>query len=125
MKMLIIDDSKPVRTFLGAIAREISFATAEAGDGCEALALLIRNDPREPFTVALVDWEMPRMDGLEFIQAVRRNPDFAELKLLMITRRNSREWVAEALEAGANDFLMKPITEELLVEKLKILGVMD
>lgn len=125
MKMLIVDDSKPMRTLLAVIAREIAFATAEAGDGREALELLIRNDPREPFTVALVDWEMPRMDGLEFIQAVRRNRDFAGLKLLMITRRNSPERVAEALAAGANDFLMKPVTGELLVDKLQILGVMD
>ena len=125
MKMLIIDDSKPMRTLLAFIAREASFAATEAADGREALNILIRNDPREPFEVALVDWEMPFMNGLEFVQAVRRNRDFAGLKLLMVTTLNTTERVAEALKAGANDFLMKPVNQEMLLEKLQILGVID
>jgi len=125
MKMLIIDDSKAMRNFLAFTARELSFATTEASDGREALNTLIRTDPREPFDVVLVDWEMPRMNGLEFVQAVRRNQDFAGLKLLMITTLNSMERVSEALEAGANDFLMKPVTKEMLMEKMQILGVVD
>lgn len=123
--MLIVDDSKSMRTFLAFIAQELSFTTTEAVDGRSALDLLIRNDPREPFAVALVDWEMPRMNGLEFVQAVRRNQDFAELKLLMVTTLNSTERVAEALETGANDFLMKPVTKEMLADKLQILGLTD
>ena len=75
--------------------------------------------------MALVDWEMPRMNGLEFVQALRRNRDFAELKVLMITTLNSTERVAEALEAGASDYLMKPVTKEMLADKLQILGVID
>jgi two-component system chemotaxis response regulator CheY len=114
-----------MRTFLGSVAQEITPDTAEAFDGRAALDLLIRNDPRQPFDVALVDWEMPRMNGLEFVQAVRRNQDFADLKLLMVTTLNSMDRVAEALQAGANDFLMKPVTKEMLVEKLQILGVVD
>jgi two-component system chemotaxis response regulator CheY len=125
MKMLIIDDSKPMRTFLAFIAQELSCATTEAGDGREGLDTLVQNDPREPFDVVLVDWEMPRMTGLEFVQAVRRNRDFASLKLLMITTLNSLERVSEALAAGADDFLMKPVTQEMLLEKLRILGVAD
>ena len=123
--MLIIDDSKPMRTFLAFIGQEMAFATTEAVDGRDALDILVRNDPREPFDVALVDWEMPRMNGLEFVQAVRRNQDFAGLKLLMITTLNSMERVSEAIGAGANDFLMKPVTKEMLVEKMQILGVVD
>jgi two-component system chemotaxis response regulator CheY len=125
MKMLVIDDSKAMRTFLTFIAQEISFATAEACDGRDALKTLVHNDPREPFDVALVDWEMPHMNGLEFVQAVRRNEDFRELKLLMVTTLNSTERIAEALESGASDFLMKPVTKEMLLEKLQILGVLD
>ena len=125
MKMLVVDDSKAMRTFLTYIAQEISFATAEACDGREALKTLVQNDPREPFDVALVDWEMPHMNGLEFVQAVRRNQDFGELKLLMVTTLNSTERIAEALSCGASDFLMKPVTKEMLVEKLQILGVLD
>lgn len=123
--MLIIDDSKPMRTLLASIARELSFGTTEAGDGREALGARVRNDPREPFEVALVDWEMPCMNGLEFVHAVRRNKDFANVKLLMITTLNSIEKVSEALQAGADDFLMKPVTREMLEEKLQILGLLN
>ena len=123
--MLIIDDAKAMRTFLAFIAQEMSFATTEAADGLDALKALTRNDPREPFDVALVDWEMPRMNGLEFIQAVRRNNDFADLKLLMITTLNAPEQVSTALQAGANDYLMKPVDKEMLLEKLQILGVVE
>ena len=125
MRMLIIDDSKPMRSFLAFIAQELSFATTEADDGREALTTLTHNDPRQPFDVAIVDWEMPRMNGLEFVRAVRRNQDFADLKLLMVTTLNSQERVAEALDAGASDFLMKPVTKEMLQEKLQILGLVD
>jgi len=123
MKMLVIDDSKPMRTLLTFLAHEMAFATAEAVDGREALDVLIRNDPREPFAVALVDWEMPRMNGLEFVEVVRRNRDFTDLKLMMVTTQNSQDRVALALKAGADDFLMKPVTKELLADKLQLLGV--
>jgi two-component system chemotaxis response regulator CheY len=66
---------------------------------------------------------MPVMNGLELVQTVRRNKDFDALKLMMVTTLNSMDRVALALDAGANDFLMKPVTKELLEEKLQILGV--
>jgi two-component system chemotaxis response regulator CheY len=125
MKILIIDDSKTMRTLLASIAREMSFATVEAEDGIDGLKRLVQNDPRDPFDIVLVDWEMPRMNGVEFIRAVRRNEDFVDLKLLMITTLTSMEQVAAALEAGASDYLMKPVTKELLADKLQILGVID
>jgi len=112
-----------MRTFLRFLGKELAFATVEAGDGREALDVLIKNDPREPFDVALVDWDMPRMNGLEFVEAVRRNRDFANLKLMMVTTQTAQERVALALQAGADDFLMKPITGEMLAEKLQILGL--
>ena len=114
-----------MRTFLTYVAQQMAFATFEAVDGREALDTLIKNDPREPFDVALVDWDMPRMNGLEFIQAVRRNRDFAHLKLMMVTTQDAQERVLQALQAGADDFLMKPVTKELLADKLQILGLAD
>lgn len=123
MKMLIIDDSKAMRNFLHHIAGELSIQTEEAEDGREGLSKLIKNDPREPFAVALVDWDMPVMNGLELVQTVRRNRDFDSLKMMMVTTQNTMERVTMALEAGADDFLMKPVTRESLEEKLQILGV--
>ena len=121
--MLIVDDSKAMRTFLQHLAAELSFQTEEAEDGRAGLVKLIKNDPREPFAVALVDWDMPNMNGFELVQAVRKNQDFNSVKLMMVTTQNSMERVAAALEAGADDFLMKPVTKESLEEKLQILGV--
>jgi two-component system chemotaxis response regulator CheY len=123
MKMLIVDDSKAMRNFLQGIAAELSFQTEAAGDGREGLNKLINNDPRDPFAVALVDWEMPVMNGLELVQTVRRNREFNSLKLMMVTTQNALENVTAALQAGADDYLMKPVTKELLEEKLQILGM--
>jgi two-component system chemotaxis response regulator CheY len=123
MKMLIVDDSKAMRTYLQSLAAELAFQTEEAEDGRAGLNKLINNDPREPFAVALVDWEMPVMNGLELVQTVRRNRDFNSVKLMMVTTQNAMENVAKALEAGADDYLMKPVTKELLGEKLQILGM--
>jgi two-component system chemotaxis response regulator CheY len=122
--MLIIDDSKPMRGFLRALAEQFTFTAVEAVDGRDGLETLIKNDPREPFDIALVDWDMPRMTGLEFVQFVRRNHDYDALKLMMVTTNNTEEKITQALEAGANDFLMKPVTKEAFEEKLMILGLM-
>lgn len=122
--MLIVDDSKAMRGFLTHLAHEFSFTTVEAEDGRHALDTLIKNDPLQPFDIALVDWDMPRMTGIEFVRFVRRNHDFDGLKLMMVTTNNTEEKITMALQAGANDFMMKPVTKEALEEKLMILGLM-
>lgn len=124
MRMLIVDDSKAMRGFLTHLAHEFSFTTVEAEDGRHALDTLIKNDPLQPFDIALVDWDMPRMTGIEFVRFVRRNHDFDGLKLMMVTTNNTEEKITMALQAGANDFMMKPVTKEALEEKLMILGLM-
>jgi two-component system chemotaxis response regulator CheY len=124
MKALIVDDSKAMRSFLQHLITQLSFDTEEAEDGRAGLAILIKNDPRQPFDVALVDWDMPVMNGLEFVQSLRRNRDFDSLKVMMVTTQNALERVSAALAAGADDFLMKPVTKEALEEKLQILGLL-
>ncbi len=125
MRMLIVDDSKAMRTFLSSLARELNFSVTEALDGRDALDTLIKNDPQDPFAVMFVDWDMPRMNGVELVQHLRRNHDFDDLKILMVTTANSLEKISEALAAGANDFLMKPVTKDALAEKLQILGCLE
>jgi two-component system chemotaxis response regulator CheY len=125
MKMLIVDDSKAMRGFLTHLATGMDFVTTEAEDGRAALDTLIRTEAKERFDVALVDWDMPRMNGLEFVQFVRRNRAYDGLKLMMVTTSSSPEKVAAALAAGANDYLMKPVTRESLAEKLVILGLLS
>lgn len=122
--MLIVDDSKAMRGFLSHLAEEMSFTVTEAEDGRAALETIIKTDPANLFDIALVDWDMPRMNGLEFVQFVRRNHDYDRVKLMMVTTNNSVEKITQALGAGANDFLMKPVTREALEEKLQLMGVM-
>ncbi len=125
MRMLIIDDSKAMRGFLVALAGELSFVTVEAEDGRDGLDKLIKNDPAQPFEIVLVDWDMPRMTGIEFVQFVRRNRDYDQVKIMMVTTNNTEEKITMALAAGANDFLMKPVTKESLEEKLLMLGLVN
>jgi two-component system chemotaxis response regulator CheY len=75
--------------------------------------------------LALVDWNMPVMDGLEFIQAVRREPTWNSLRLVMVTTETESEQVQRAMTAGANEYVMKPFTAEVLIAKLSLLGAFE
>jgi two-component system, chemotaxis family, chemotaxis protein CheY len=119
MKALIIDDTKAMRTFMRYLTQELQITSVEAVDGLDALEVLKKNPDCD---IALVDWDMPRMNGLEFVQAIRADRTYDNLKLMMVTTQNAMERVAEALDAGANDYLMKPVTKEALEEKLRVLG---
>lgn len=123
MRMLIVDDSQAMRTFLQHLGTELNFQTDHAVDGRDGLDKLINNDPRAPFDVALVDWDMPRINGLDLVRMVRRNHDFDSMKVMMVTTQNTMERVTMALQAGADDYLMKPVTREALQEKLQLLGL--
>jgi len=72
--------------------------------------------------VVLVDWNMPEMDGLDFVKAVRAEIGYAALPLMMVTTNSEREHVERALEAGANEYVMKPFTGAMIREKLELLG---
>ena len=121
MRMLIVDDSKAMRGFLTSIARELSFEPETADDGINALEIL--ECDKELFDIALVDWDMPRMNGLELLQAVRGNDRYAPMKLMMVTSHNDMDDVVAAMSEGADDFLMKPVTQEMLQDKLRMMGL--
>ena len=120
MKAMIIDDSRTMRRLLASYIANYSMEVVEAEDGLNALEKLQGIDVP---TLALVDWDMPRMCGLDFIKTVRADPDYADMKILMISSHNTIEDVGQALAAGATDFLMKPMTEEMLHDKLQMIGV--
>lgn len=123
MKALIIDDSRAMRRMLTAfVSKNVKCEAVEAEDGIHALEALERY---APFDFALVDWDMPRMSGLDFVRAVRADARWDDLKLMMVTASNEGEDVVSALEVGANDFLMKPLSEAMVVEKLRILGIVE
>ena len=117
---LVIDDSRAIRLVVSRILRELGYEVAEAGHGADALAQIQAGaDP----TVALVDWNMPTMNGLEFVQAVRSEARYADIRLMMVTSETEQSFVTSALEAGADEYLMKPFTREILIEKLAVLGL--
>jgi len=116
MKALVVDDSRATRSFLRRMLTEASWEVVEAGDGQEALS---RIDDAGPFELAVVDWNMPVMSGIELVEAVRARRELNSLKLIMVTSNTELERMARALEAGADDYMMKPFTKEALLERLR------
>ena len=122
MRAMIVDDSRPIRRIEGAILKELGFDTCDACHGKEALEQL-ESEPRPD--VVLVDWHMPEMDGLEFVKAVRNDARFANMALLMVTIDTETDQMRRALNAGANEYLMKPFAKDGLVDKLRLLGLVQ
>jgi two-component system chemotaxis response regulator CheY len=122
MKILIIDDSRTMRRLLSSFLAPLTENIAEAGDGQAALTVL---GQEAPFDLALVDWDMPIMNGLDFVKTVRADSRYADMKLMMVTAQNGFDTVSQAIEAGADDYLMKPLTEEMLFDKLRVLGMAE
>jgi two-component system chemotaxis response regulator CheY len=122
MRALVIDDSRAVRIIIGQILREMNMEVLEAGDGIEALEQLRRNPDVD---LVLVDWNMPRMSGLDFIRAVRAERSYDGVRILMVTTETESAQVTRALDAGANEYLMKPFTRDILMAKLNLLDVFE
>ena len=122
MQALVIDDSRAVRLLVGNILREQGFQVFAAGHGGEGLERLHENPE---IRLMLVDWNMPVMDGLEFIQAVRQMRVWDAVRIVMVTTETESEQVQRAMTAGANEYVMKPFTAEVLVAKLSLLGAFE
>lgn len=122
MKAIVIDDSRAIRTILGGMLRGLGFTVEEASNGREALMVLKANNPPQ---LALLDWNMPEMNGFELLQRVRANPAFSTMQIVMVTTETEMSQVARALEAGANEYVMKPFTPDIIREKLEIVGVLE
>jgi len=119
MRALIVDDSRFVRGHLRGMLEEKGIECEEAADGLAGLELLRAG---VPFDLALVDWNMPVMDGLEMLKRVRAQ-GFTGMKVMMVTTEAENDFILRALDAGADEYLMKPFDEEALSEKLVMLGL--
>jgi len=119
--VLIVDDSRAMRLVMARYLRELGYEVLEAANGRAALSQL--EAQAESPDVALVDWNMPQMNGLEFVQAMRREPRWSEVRVMMVTSETDCERIEVALCAGADEYLMKPFTLEILSEKLAVLGL--
>ncbi len=126
MYALVVDDSRTMRRIVTATLTAAGFTCAEAGDGQEALDVLgSLAGAGHPPAVATVDWNMPVMDGLSFVQQVRDDPRWAEVRLIMITTESEYSRIEDALRAGADEYLMKPFSPDDLLSKLALLDVLD
>jgi len=105
---------------IGRTLKSLGFEITEAGNGREGLDAIAA---KGPFELALVDWNMPVMDGLEFVCNARTNPANQNMRIMMVTTETEQSQVTRALEAGASEYLMKPFPPEAIAEKLAILGL--
>jgi two-component system chemotaxis response regulator CheY len=121
MRALVIDDSRAMRLILRRIVSPLGFDVSEAGNGREALDLLGAGGTTPE--LALVDWNMPEMNGLEFITAVRKDPKYRTMTLMMVTTESEQSQIVRALAAGAHEYVIKPFTPDAITEKLALLGL--
>lgn len=119
---MVVDDSRAMRMILRRILTQAGFSVSEAGDGVEALAGL--EGQEQPPAVALVDWNMPNMNGLELIKEIRKRPSFSRMTLMMVTTEGEQAQIVRALAAGAHEYVIKPFTADAILEKLDLLGVL-
>jgi two-component system chemotaxis response regulator CheY len=120
MQALVVDDSRAMRAILTRLLDGLGFDVAQAGDGQEALEVLgggVRPD------VILVDWNMPVMDGLTFIKQCRAHDEYRDIVLMMVTTESEQAHIVRALAAGAHEYVIKPFTDDVIAEKLALLGL--
>ena len=120
-KALVVDDSKTIRIIIRRTVVELGYEVCEAANGVEALKVLEAQGSAIKFVLA--DWNMPEMNGLELVKQMRQNPAYASLKVIMVTTETELENMTSALEAGANEYVMKPFTKDILMEKLELVGI--
>jgi len=118
---LIVDDSKVIRMVAKKILQELDFETEEAEDGRGALEICKNHLP----TAVLLDWNMPVMNGIEFLRELRAMPGGDQPVVVFCTTENDIDHIQEAIEAGANEYIMKPFDSEILQSKFAQVGLLE
>ena len=120
MRALVVDDSSAMRAFLRMTLRDADIEVEEARNGKEGLRALraVRPD------LVLLDWNMPEMNGFEMLQQIRADARYSGVKVMMVTTETEMAELARALVAGADEYVMKPFTRDMILEKLELLGVL-
>lgn len=119
MRALIVDDSTAIRCYLRKILTPCGFEVFEARNGREGLERL-REQPG--IELVLLDWNMPVMNGIDLLQQIRSDPGLSGVCVMMVTTENDLKEISQALELGANEYLMKPFTPNMISDKLALLG---
>ena len=117
---LVVDDSRVIRKVACRILEDLHFATSEAEDGIAALQSCRQQMPE----LILLDWNMPNMNGIEFLKTLRRERNGTNPVVVFCTTENDVAHITEALNAGANEYIMKPFDREIIEAKLAEVGLM-
>jgi two-component system chemotaxis response regulator CheY len=120
MRALIIDDTKISRLIVDGILKGIGVETHQATNGGEALQIL---EKEGVFDFVLLDWNMPEMNGLQFVNYVRQNSAYDSMKIIMLTVESHLVDMSQVLDAGADEYIIKPVRESVVLEKLALVGV--
>lgn len=120
MQALVIDDSRAMRMVLARMLTNLGFDVGQAADGVEGLGVLDAGDHPD---VILVDWHMPQMEGIDFVAAAREAPYAFGGRIIMVTTETESGQIAHALDLGADEYIMKPFTEDAVADKLALLGL--
>ena len=120
MRALVVDDSSAMRALLRMALKKQGFEVAEAKHGLEALSVLSGS---AEFDLMLIDWNMPEMDGFALLRRVRAESRYEHTQIMMVTTETGMDQMSEALSAGANDYIMKPFTFEVVADKLRLIGL--
>ena len=121
MRARVVDESRAMRGDGSGVLAGVGYEATEAGDGRQALDLL---EAGEAFDLACVDWNMPVMDGLQFVSAVRANPAWRSVTIMMVTSESEHTQIVRALAAGAHEYVIKPFTADAIRDKLALLGLL-
>ena len=116
---LVVDDSKVIRKVARHILETLDLQVREAGDGREALEACLESVP----DVILLDWNMPVMSGMDFLRALRESGMTQKPKVVFCTTENGMAYIRAAIEAGADEYVMKPFDRDTLESKLQIVGL--
>jgi two-component system chemotaxis response regulator CheY len=116
---LVVDDSRVIRKVARRILEELRFSISEAADGKEALEVCRNGMP----DAILLDWNMPVMSGIEFLRALRREENGASPLVVFCTTENDMEHISEAINAGANEYIMKPFDRDIIEAKFAEVGL--
>jgi len=119
IKILVVDDNHTPREVICEALKQFNIQVKEAVNGVEATKIL----EAEQFNLVITDVVMPEMNGYEFVCEVRKDDRYKDMKLMMVTTETEMAQVIKALEAGANEYVMKPFTKDMIVEKLTLMGI--
>lgn len=121
MRAMIVEDARAIRSVLKRYLAPEGIEVFEAEHGGDALLQL---GALGPVDLLLVDWNMPLVDGLTFVKVVRAQPRYAATRIVMVTTESEVSQIAKALEAGVDEYVMKPFSRDVILDKLASLGLM-